>query len=156
MRCNYITLRTLVVQLLLVVLQTSLLVGAEEQQQPSTTIKTTSTIVVSTKWVVVTSAAGSLITYTTSASATGSTIGITNIAGSFVESTQAAKPSPSIENMAWEGQGFKDAVLNSTNLYRAQHEASALRWNQTLASYAQDHAESCEFKHTVGIPQATA
>jgi hypothetical protein len=153
MHRNYITLRALVVQLLLLVLlQTSLLVGAEEPS-PSTTITTTSTTVVSTKWVVITSASGSLVTYTTSAFATGSTLGITTIAGSIVESTQASSqtPAPSGAKMAWEGQGFKDAVLNSTNQYRAQHEASSVKWNQTLASYAQDHADGCEFKHTVSF-----
>lgn len=158
MHRDYITLRALAVQLLLfVLLQTSLLVGAE--QTPSTTITTTSTTVVSTKWVVITSASGSLVTYTTSAFATGATVGITTIAGSVVESTVAASQTPALggDNMAWEGQGFRDAVLNSTNQYRAQHEASALKWNQTLASYAQDHADSCEFKHTVSYPlQSTA
>jgi hypothetical protein len=151
MHRDYITLRALVVQLLLLVLlQTSLVVGAEEPS-PSTTITTTSTTVVSTKWVVITSSAGSLFTYTTSAFATGSTVGITTVAGSTVESTQASSqtPAPTGGKMAWQGQGFKDAVLNSTNQYRAQHEASAVKWNQTLASYAQDHADSCEFKHTV-------
>jgi len=140
---HYITLRALVVQLLLLVLQTSLLVAAEElSTSPSTTITTTSTTVVSTKWVVITSAAGSLVTYTASASPTGSIIGVTTIAGSDAKPTQA---------MAWEGQGFKDALLNTTNQYRARHEANALKWNQTLASYAQDHADSCEFKHTVSV-----
>ena len=153
MHRDYITLRALAVQLLLfVLLQTSLLVGAE--QTPSITITTTSTTVVSTKWVVITSASGSLVTYTTSAFATGATVGITTIAGSVVESTVAASQTPALggDNMAWEGQGFRDAVLNSTNQYRAQHEASALKWNQTLASYAQDHADSCEFKQTVSYP----
>jgi hypothetical protein len=150
MHRDYITLRALVVQLLLLVLlQTSLLVGAEEQT-PSTTITTTSTTVVSTKWVVITSASGSLITYTTSAFATGATVGITNIAGSTQTASQTAAPGG--DNMAWEGQGFRDAVLNSTNQYRTQHEASALKWNQTLASYAQDHADSCDFKHSVSYP----
>jgi len=151
--CHYITLRALVVQLLLM-LQTSLLVGADEQQ-PSTTITTTSTTVVSTKWVVITSAAGSLVTYTTSTFATGSTVGIATIVGSTVDSTEIARPSGETlasadVNMAWEGRGFTDAVLNSTNQYRSQHEASALKWNQTLASYAQDHADGCEMKHTGG------
>ena len=148
MHRNYITLRALVVQLLLLVLQTSLLVRATELS-PSTTSTTTSTIVVSTKWVVITSAAGSLVTYTTSASQTGSIIGVTAIAGSTAKSTQT--PAPGGDNMTWEGQAFRDAVLNSTNQYRAQHEANALKWNQTLASYAQDHAKSCELKHTVSI-----
>jgi uncharacterized protein YkwD len=147
MHRDYITLRALLVQLLLLVLlQTSLLVGAEEQT-PSTTITTASTTVVSTKWVVITSASGSLVTYTTSAFATGATGGITNIAGSTQTASQIAAPGG--DNMAWEGQGLRDAVLNSTNQYRTQHEASALKWNQTLASYAQDHASSCDFKHTV-------
>lgn len=148
MHCNYITLRALAVQLLLI-LQTSLRVMAEE---PTSTTTTTRTTLVSTLWVVVTSTAGTAVTYTTSGVVTGSTIGVTNIAGS----TQVAEPSdqPSAvpaKDMAWEGKGFQDAILNSTNLYRSRHEAQALTWNSSLASYAQNYADGCKFQHSVGI-----
>ncbi|EME79984.1 uncharacterized protein MYCFIDRAFT_18029, partial [Pseudocercospora fijiensis CIRAD86] len=45
---------------------------------------------------------------------------------------------------------FQNEVLNSTNWYRAQHEAAPLTWNSTLASYAQDYAKNCIWKHSGG------
>ena len=125
----------------------SLLVVAEE---PTLTTSTTSTTVIATAWVVVTSSDGEIVIYTTSDTVTGSILGVTTIAGS----TQFAEPTDSAsafvgEDMAWEGKGFRDAVLNSTNLYRGQHQAEALKWNKTLASYAQDHADDCKFAHSV-------
>lgn len=153
MHCDYITLRAFAVQLLLL-MQASLHVNAEE---PTTTRTITSTRVVSTHWVVISSSAGTLLTYTTSEAVTGSTLGVTTIAGTevqTVQSTQTAEPSsqssvPAGGNMAWEGKGFRDAVLNSTNLYRTQHEANAVKWDDSLASFAQDHADGCDFEHSV-------
>ena len=131
---------------------TALLVVAEE---PSLTTYTTSTTVIATAWVVVTSSAGEIVTYTTSDTVTGSTLGVTTIAGStqFAEPTDSAS-APVGEDMAWEGKGFRDAVLNSTNLYRSQHQANALTWDKNLASYAQDHADDCKFAHTVSLKSA--
>lgn len=128
-------------------MRTLLLVVAEE---PSLTTSTTSTTVIATVWVVVTSSDGDIVTYTTSDTVTGSTLGVTTIAGStqFAEPTNSASASVG-EEMAWEGKGFRDAVLNSTNLYRSQHQANALTWDKNLASYAQDHADDCKFAHTV-------
>ncbi|KAF2845084.1 PR-1-like protein [Plenodomus tracheiphilus IPT5] len=45
---------------------------------------------------------------------------------------------------------FRDAVLNVTNTYRKQHNATALEWNSTLADFAADWSEDCEFKHSGG------
>ena len=45
---------------------------------------------------------------------------------------------------------FESAVLNSTNTYRRQHNASDLTWNDTLASYAEEHVSACQFAHTHG------
>ncbi len=47
---------------------------------------------------------------------------------------------------------FTSAVLNSTNTYRTQHNASALSWNKTLADYASGylHDVTCDFKHSGG------
>jgi uncharacterized protein YkwD len=146
MHCNYITLRALAVQLLM---QTSLHVMAEEV---TSTITSTRTTVFSTQWVVVTSASGTIVTYTASSIVSGSTLGVTTIAGStqFPEPTAQASV-PAGVDMSWEGKGFRDAVLNSTNLYRSQHEANAVKWDDSLASYAQDHANSCKFEHTVSV-----
>ncbi|KAL3454658.1 hypothetical protein BJX65DRAFT_260951 [Aspergillus insuetus] len=44
---------------------------------------------------------------------------------------------------------FKSSVLSTTNDYRAQHNASALTWNDTLAEYAKHWAEGCIWEHSV-------
>lgn len=43
-----------------------------------------------------------------------------------------------------------NSVLNSTNIFRMQHNASPLSWNDTLASYAASHTSGCVFQHTKG------
>ncbi|KAI9697588.1 MAG: hypothetical protein M1836_004538 [Candelina mexicana] len=45
---------------------------------------------------------------------------------------------------------FQLAVIAAHNLYRTQHNASALNWNTTLATYASQHAQNCQFKHSGG------
>ncbi|ROW03632.1 hypothetical protein VPNG_07195 [Cytospora leucostoma] len=56
---------------------------------------------------------------------------------------------------------FTSAVLNSTNFYRREHNASAVSWNDTLASYASSYLSSmgslspdsgseCDFAHSGG------
>jgi uncharacterized protein YkwD len=47
---------------------------------------------------------------------------------------------------------FTSAVLNSTNTYRSQHNASDVTWNDTLADFASDYLEEgdCEFEHSGG------
>jgi uncharacterized protein YkwD len=146
MHYNYITPRALAVYVV-VLMHTALHIVAEES---TLTTYTTSTTVIATEWVVVTSSDGEIVTYTTSDTVTGSIIGVTIIAGStqFAEPTDSAS-APLGDNMAWEGKGFRDAVLNSTNLYRSQHQANAVKWDKSLASYAQDHAKDCKFAHSV-------
>ena len=46
---------------------------------------------------------------------------------------------------------FKNAVLNGTNTYRAQHNATAVTWNQSLADYAGKWGNMCIFKHSVSV-----
>jgi hypothetical protein len=48
-----------------------------------------------------------------------------------------------------DNSAFKKAVLNSTNTYRSQHNATSLAWNTTLAEFAENWGESCEFGHSV-------
>ncbi|KAJ9655237.1 hypothetical protein H2198_005853 [Neophaeococcomyces mojaviensis] len=45
---------------------------------------------------------------------------------------------------------FRTSLLNSTNLYRYQHNASYLSWNTSLASYAASYASQCIWAHTHG------
>ncbi|KAL9608597.1 MAG: hypothetical protein Q9167_006587 [Letrouitia subvulpina] len=49
-----------------------------------------------------------------------------------------------------DDKDFRDAVLNSTNFYRNQHNASTLGWNSSLASFASNVANKCIFKHSGG------
>lgn len=46
---------------------------------------------------------------------------------------------------------FQDAILNSTNVFRAQHNASSVVWNATLAHFGQVWSDGCIFKHTVSV-----
>lgn len=46
---------------------------------------------------------------------------------------------------------FRDAILNATNTYRKQHNASALVWNTTLEDFAEKVSEGCVFEHSVCI-----
>ena len=45
---------------------------------------------------------------------------------------------------------FQETILNVTNLYRQQHNASQLTWNESLAEYAKDWSEDCKFEHSGG------
>ncbi|OAR00908.1 hypothetical protein LLEC1_00630, partial [Akanthomyces lecanii] len=70
--------------------------------------------------------------------------------------TVTAAPSiPSDEPSYSKRHVFTSAVLNSTNTYRAQHNASALAWNATLASFAASYLDAaqkddCRFAHSGG------
>jgi uncharacterized protein YkwD len=44
----------------------------------------------------------------------------------------------------------ESTILAAHNAYRAKHSAPALKWNSTLASYAQKWSDGCEFKHSGG------
>lgn len=44
--------------------------------------------------------------------------------------------------------GWKQAVLDETNKYRAEHEAPALTWDDSLADEGQSWADGCDFKHS--------
>jgi uncharacterized protein YkwD len=41
----------------------------------------------------------------------------------------------------------KETFLSLTNQYRTLHGAENLTWNATLAAHAQEHCNSCQFKH---------
>ncbi|KAL5052155.1 CAP domain-containing protein [Aspergillus fruticulosus] len=45
---------------------------------------------------------------------------------------------------------FKSSILETTNAYRAAHNASDLSWDETLANYAKDWAKGCRWAHSSG------
>ncbi|KAI3584689.1 CAP domain-containing protein, partial [Fusarium oxysporum f. sp. albedinis] len=75
---------------------------------------------------------------------------------------------PSNEPEYKEGKSFTSAVLNSTNFYREEHNATALKWNKTLEEFATDYLDDnddCDFEHSggpygenlaIGYPNVTA
>lgn len=59
---------------------------------------------------------------------------------------------PSNEPSYKDTKVFTSAILNSTNFYRAEHNASDLAWNKTLATFADKYLDEveCDFKHSGG------
>ncbi|KAF2033908.1 PR-1-like protein, partial [Setomelanomma holmii] len=45
---------------------------------------------------------------------------------------------------------FREVVLNVTNTFRRQHNATSLAWNDTLANAAKDWSDECGFEHSGG------
>ncbi|OAQ66760.1 SCP-like extracellular protein [Pochonia chlamydosporia 170] len=82
--------------------------------------------------------------------------------------TVTAAPSIPSNEPQWKTTSkFTSAILNSTNFYRDQHNASAVSWNKTLASFAGAYLQKsdCQFEHSggpygenlaEGYPNATA
>ena len=46
---------------------------------------------------------------------------------------------------------FQKAALNTHNADRARHGVPSVTWDNTLAQFAQNWANNCEFKHSVGL-----
>lgn len=79
-----------------------------------------------------------------------------------------AAPIPSNEPSFSKDATFTSAILNSTNFYRGEHNASDVTWNDTLADFASDYLadnDDCVFEHSggpygenlaIGYPNATA
>ena len=62
-----------------------------------------------------------------------------------------AAPSAPTDPSYTSNSDFQNAILNSTNFYRAEHNASAVIYNTSLASFGADYANGCEFRHSVRI-----
>ena len=81
------------------------------------------------------------------------THGTTTTATETIQTT-AVYPYPSMSygsgSGSYSSSELKSHVLNSTNYFRAQHQADALSWDNSLAVYAQNHAEKCIWEHSVG------
>ena len=61
------------------------------------------------------------------------------------KSTAAAPPSVPSGDIPLTD--FKQAVLDHHNIHRANHSAPALTWDDTLAGYAENTANTCVFAH---------
>jgi len=65
----------------------------------------------------------------------------------------AAPTIPSAAPQFVSNDAFTSAVLNSTNFFRSEHNASWAVWNDTIASFAQSYLagnDDCAFEHSGG------
>lgn len=70
-------------------------------------------------------------------------------APSIVTITVAAPTSPPSESYTTDST-LIDSALNSTNVFRQQHNAPPLTWNTSLADAAASWASKCQWKHSDG------
>lgn len=89
------------------------------------------------------SIASFLISYTSAQSATASTV---TIITSTVTDRVAAPTTTSVQYS--DDLIFRTSILNSTNFFRWQHNASYIPWNISLAKYALNYAEECDWAHS--------
>lgn len=73
---------------------------------------------------------------------------LSSLASAIPQSSQ----DPPVSAEYTDDTSFQRAILNTTNLYRRQHNATELSWNETLASIAADWSDGCEFEHSGGDP----
>ena len=59
-------------------------------------------------------------------------------------STCVFAAAPSIDD-----KNFQNAAVNTHNTDRAKHGVAGLKWNDTVAKYAQKTADNCDFVHSV-------
>ncbi|KAH7140804.1 CAP domain-containing protein [Dactylonectria macrodidyma] len=73
-------------------------------------------------------------------------------AAEVVTTITVAATIPSNEPEWKQDKAFTSAILNSTNFYRSEHNATALTWNSTLEDFASDYLDDndCEFAHSGG------
>lgn len=64
--------------------------------------------------------------------------------------TASSAPTTTANAQYTNDNAFETAILNSTNTYRTQHNATALTWNTTLATYATTYASKCNWAHSGG------
>ena len=139
-----LSLRALAAQALL---SLTYLASAQSDTTTTITVQSTSTVLTSTTTVTL---GGS--TYASATTATANIVsGSTIIQGAPVEAT----PMSVSGSGSYAGTAFQDAVLNSTNYFRTQHQANAVTWDSTLASFAQNYAEKCIFEHSVHSPPSS-
>lgn len=83
----------------------------------------------------------------TSKAAAAADTTITNVV--TITASAAAAPTTSASAQYTDPATFEAAVLNSTNVYRFQHNATGLTYNETLATYAKNYSGQCMWGHSV-------
>jgi len=76
-----------------------------------------------------------------------------SFAQTIVVATQVVTASPSAATSSSQytsDSDFQSSILNSTNTFRSEHNATALTWNTSLATYASDYANNCVWQHSGG------
>lgn len=73
----------------------------------------------------------------------------TEVVAATITITQAAPTTPESASYT-DPTDLKTSVLNSTNFYRYEHGANFVYWNTSLADYAQNWANKCQWKHSHG------
>ncbi|KAL1895422.1 hypothetical protein Sste5346_005228 [Sporothrix stenoceras] len=72
------------------------------------------------------------------------------------DSTHTVTVAPSLPSNAPEyvsDKLFQSAILNSTNFFRSEHNATAITWNKTIAAFADEYLANdtdCTFAHSGG------
>lgn len=83
-----------------------------------------------------------------------------DVPSSTAAPSSSAAPSPSsspssglpttfVDNLDTTSSIYQQLALQHHNIHRANHSASALVWNSTLADYAKTTAETCVWKHSL-------
>jgi hypothetical protein len=67
---------------------------------------------------------------------------------STITITASTAPTPTSTSYTSDAD-FENTTLAAHNFYRAEHNASALTWNTTSATYAAKWAGNCNFVHSV-------
>lgn len=68
----------------------------------------------------------------------------------IIETATASSNAAAATNTQYTSDSdFEKAMLDGQNFYRSEHNASALTWNTTSATYAAHWSKQCAFKHSV-------
>jgi len=90
--------------------------------------------------------AGVIITQTSTSTFTSAAA---SPASTIVETAAAPNPTSTSEQYTSDSV-FQSTVLNSTNFYRSEHNATSLTWNSSLSSFALSWAQKCQWAHSHG------
>ncbi|KAL9076770.1 MAG: hypothetical protein Q9161_000755 [Pseudevernia consocians] len=91
-------------------------------------------------------------TYTAAAAATSSLSSLSSPSSTSSPSSPTSTDPSSSSAQYTSDPTFESTILNSTNTYRANYNATALTWNVSLATYAASWASECHFTHSGGAP----
>ena len=74
----------------------------------------------------------------------------TTIVSTITVSGSSPSATASASSSFTNANDLQASILNSTNVYRYEHNATALTWNASLATTAKNWASNCVWKHSGG------